>query len=296
MLIMNIIGGVGNQLFEAALGLSLLYSGVISELCLDATTDQYNISRPCLLEKFNIKSSNNYPITIVTSGKVNVAQFMLKYKTIHHDIYRENANWKLSPDQVMKVVKSILTKRSLITLTGCYQSEEYFNKYSDKIRKSFKVNKPLSTTALKYKKQILSKNSVCMHVRRGDYLHYSFIYPSVFHILNPSYYKKASIYMLSVISKPHFFIFSDDIPWCKKNINKLLPKGVKYTFVEETDTLDDLQLMTFCKHNIIANSTFSWWGAWLNNNKNKIVIAPKKWFKTNTILYNHVIPKSWLKF
>lgn len=291
MLIINIIGGVGNQLFQAAIGLSLLYSGTISELYLDTTTNKPNPSRPCLLENFNIKNTNNYPITII-----NLSNSMFKYKLIHNDIYRENSDWKLNPDKVISVFNTIFKKKSFIRVSGCFQSEEYFNKYSDQIRQSFTITKKLSNNALKYKKEILSKNSICMHIRRGDYLHYSFIYPSTFYILKPIYYKKASIYMLSRIKKAHFFIFSDDIPWCKNNINKLLPKTAKYTFVEGNDVMDDLHLMTLCKHNIIANSTFSWWGAWLNNNKNKIVIAPKKWFRTKKINYSNVIPKSWIKF
>jgi hypothetical protein len=89
----------------------------------------------------------------------------------------------------------------------------------------------------------------------------------------------------------HIFIFSDDIDWCKENLN------IKYdhTFIENTEPIEDIRLMTSCNHNVIANSTFSWWGAWLNTNPSKIVIAPKKWFNDSRINIMDLIPKEWTR-
>jgi hypothetical protein len=111
------------------------------------------------------------------------------------------------------------------------------------------------------------ENSCSLHVRRGDYLKYPNIHPTC----DVSYYEKS----ISLVDSENILIFSDDINWCKNN---LLIKNKNIFFIEGNQDYIDLWLMSLCKNNIMANSTFSWWGAWLNKNKNKLVIGPKKWF------------------
>lgn len=124
-----------------------------------------------------------------------------------------------------------------------------------------------------------------MHIRRGDYL----VSPGHYINLDVEYYKNA----LKYIDNPgSILIFSDDISWCKDNF-----KGDKYIFIENEKDYIDIYLMSLCNNNIIANSTFSWWGAWLNTNPNKIVISPNKWFgpaKGKRHL-NDLIPKNWIQ-
>ncbi len=177
-----------------------------------------------------------------------------------------------------------------IYLDGYWQSEKYFKNIKDEIIKSFTPIHDISEKAKQYIKEIENSNSVSLHVRRGDYVDNTMFKGSGLTITEMPYYKDAIEFINSKVENPKFFIFSDDIAWCKENFEFLEDK----TFIDDTKSaIDDMVLMSRCEHNIIANSTFSWWGAWLNRNKNKIVIAPKVWYKTNHEL--HLAPKEWIK-
>jgi hypothetical protein len=150
--------------------------------------------------------------------------------------------------------------------------------------------KPLDAHNAKIAKLIESCLSVSIHVRRGDYVGSEY-----FDICGREYYLKAVSFITEKISinhKPTFFVFSDDIAWCK---NIFL--GDNFNFIDNNKaqySYKDMQLMSLCKHNIIPNSSFGWWGAWLNRNNQKIVIAPQKWFGTYDC-ETDIIPDSWLK-
>ena len=134
---------------------------------------------------------------------------------------------------------------------------------------------------------IKTTNSVSLHVRRGDYLNLKNI-----GVLDVDYYKQAVAYIRKNVEKPTFYIFSDDLDWCKKSLGFL----DDCIYVDRTETeIDDLKLMSCCQHNIIANSSFSWWGAWLNKNPKKTVIAPKSWLLNDPDSSN-VILSDWVKF
>ena len=133
---------------------------------------------------------------------------------------------------------------------------------------------------------IKENNSVSLHVRRGDYLNLKNI-----NVLDVGYYKKAVEYVRKIVEKPTFFIFSDDLEWCKNSLGFL----DDCIYVDYTQTeIEDLKLMSVCRHNIIANSSFSWWGAWLNKNPSKTVIAPKGWL-INDPGSSNVILSDWVK-
>lgn len=166
-------------------------------------------------------------------------------------------------------------------LNGFFQSEKYFDKTL--IYKMFACPENISTYLNKKYKEQLSKKSVSIHIRRGDYLYLSKHHP----LCTMEYYLKA----MEEINGEHYLVFSDDKKWCKENFT-----GAKYTIVEEEDYIE-LYLMTKCFGNIISNSTFSWWGAWLNTNIDKQVIAPSKWFGEGfkDLNTNDLIPDSWIK-
>lgn len=164
---------------------------------------------------------------------------------------------------------------------GFFQSEKYF---PDKefITNLFSPSKFVIDQLSKYNDLLTQGTTCAIHVRRGDYLKFSHV-----HFLQPlDYYKKG----IETIKADYYLFFSDDLQWCKENF-----KGSNYYFIEDKDYVE-LFLMTKCDHNIISNSSFSWWGAWLNENKNKVVIGPNKWFGS---AINHgtsdVIPESWIK-
>lgn len=158
-----------------------------------------------------------------------------------------------------------------IILDGYFQSEKYFKEYRSEILDMLISEEHVSELKKKYT-NILNNNITCsIHVRRGDYLKYPDIHP----VQNFNYYMKA-IKMMP--KETVFLIFSDDIAWCKLNFPNI-PE--KFIFIDEQKDYEDLYLMSLCNHNIIANSSFSWWGAWLNKNINKKVIAPFFWFGTS---------------
>ena len=159
-------------------------------------------------------------------------------------------------------------------MIGYFQSEKYFIDYKKEIREYFTLKQDLVKKLKEKFKNILS-NSCSLHIRRGDYLNLQEFHP----VLDLEYYNSAikKIYNSST-KNINFLIFSDDLDWCKNNIRI---ESKTLNFIKQNDEILDLFLMSFCENNIIANSSFSWWGAWLNENENKKIVTPKKWFGDN---------------
>jgi hypothetical protein len=183
-----------------------------------------------------------------------------------------------------------------VFLRGFWQSEKYFLDCREEILKEFSFKNKFSDENLKIAKKIQEKSSVAIHVRRGDYISNPGA-SKTFVSLEVQYYQKA-IEKLD-IDIPHALLvfFSDDISWVKKNIINRLLSNYEYIIVDNNkgdESYNDMRLMSLCDHNIIANSSFSWWGAWLNQNPRKQIIAPKKWFliDKNT---NDLYPNNWIK-
>lgn len=171
---------------------------------------------------------------------------------------------------------------------GFWQSEKYFQKIANDIRHRFNFDESkLNIETRRLAKIIEKENSVSIHIRRGDYIGaYEFD-----KICEQSYYEKAIKIIETSVSKPTYFIFTDDKEWVTKNFFIR-----NYSLIDwniSSENWQDMYLMTKCKHNIIANSSFSWWGAWLNNNKERIVISPAKWF--NTLGANDIAPETWIR-
>jgi len=175
-------------------------------------------------------------------------------------------------------------------LSGYWQSENYFKDIKEIIRKDFKFRQKLTDQNLMIAKQILSSNSVSLHIRRGDYITNA---DSVHSNCTVDYYTRAMDYFDSKLSNPIYFIFSDDIEWVKKNL-KIRNEHKFINHNKGLNSHNDMHLMSLCRHNIIANSSFSWWGAWLNSNREKIVVAPEKWFKYDELSARDIIPSSWV--
>ena len=162
---------------------------------------------------------------------------------------------------------------------GCWQNEKYFNVYEALIRKVFNFRQSLGDKNEELLIQIKNTESVGIHVRRGDYL----TDPTYQGICDLPYYRNAIAFINEHIKVPNFFIFSNDAEWCKENI---APLCSKYTIIDWNGgkmSWADMQLMSLCKHNIIAHSSFSWWAAWLNNHDDKIVVSPKGWLNREDI-------------
>lgn len=255
----DIKGGLGNQLFQYAYGRSLIKKNkkVLFNISFFEEILK-DTSRPFLLKKFNI------PESIIFINK------------------KENILTKLS--------KKIYSK-----LSGNYnlfQSEKYFKSIEQIIRNEITLKEPLSPAAQELAEQIKSNsNSVSIHIRRGDYV--ANPKTNKYHgTCNLSYYEYAILKITKLISSPVFFIFSDDINWVKENLKV---DTAIYVSNPNLNECEELILMSYCKHNIIANSTFSWWGAWLNQNSNKIVMAPKQWTTNKKSDELNILPKTWIQ-
>jgi hypothetical protein len=173
---------------------------------------------------------------------------------------------------------------------GGWHTEKYFLESKNAIVKEFEFTQPNDQENIAYITKINQTNSVSIHVRRGDFLNANNI--NLFgDICTKDYFIKAVALIESKVSNPHFFVFSNDLKWVKEN---LIINNVNYVNCNSgKNSWKDMYLISLCKHNIISNSTFSWWGAWLNKHANKIVISPNRFLKSDTV--TDVYPESWIK-
>lgn len=291
MIIPQIIGGLGNQMFQyaAARALSIEKN---TPLKLDISSfKNYKLHQGFELGKvFNceIKIAEPKDMKLVLGWncpsicqRILARSFMAFFRP-KNLIYEPHPSYwsgiKYVPDNAY--------------LVGYWQSENYFSNSSEQIRKDFSFREPLKDGNLSLQVQIAESNSVSLHIRRGDYVTNSKA-AAVHGLCTIEYYYSAIQFISSRIENPVFYIFSDDIRWVKENLKiSFLHHFIDGNYKEKSNI--DMRLMSQCKHHIIANSSFSWWGAWLGENKNKIVVAPARWFLNNPDIHG-LLPSSWVK-
>lgn len=279
MIIVEIIGGLGNQMFQYAFGRALSLKNN-TDLKLDISAfDKYKLHN-YNLNKFNIVE-NLADKNEVEGLKYN-KYFWIKKKS---KSYVEEPKFNFS--------KELLELPENVYLKGYFQSEKYFLPIRETLLQDFMPKGALSTKNNEMLEKITSSNSVSLHVRRGDYANNANTM-KVHGLCSLDYYQKAVDYISSKVDNPHFFLFSDDPEWVKGNL-KLDYLTTIVDINSGDDGIFDMNLMKNCKHNIIANSSFSWWGAWLNQNMQKIVIAPEKWFNDSPLDTKDVVPENWVK-
>lgn len=270
-----VLGGLGNQMFLAAISLVLEKMGF--KVSLDIS----------LYQDFKIHNGFELEHAFITHYKKNVGG-------VFHRLYlRALLKYKITKFIIIDKGTSNINYLNKFSryLFGYWQSDVYFSKYEEEIRKLFRFNK-VDERNLNVAKNMERENSVSIHIRRGDYIgnaQYS-------GICTEEYYDAAINYMYDRLLKPHFYIFSNDPKYCELFMKKY---GENYTIIDwniGSESWKDMFLMSKCKCNIIANSSFSWWGAWLNMNNGKIVIAPSKYDNMDTDDFNKIrVPKSWIR-
>ena len=284
MIISHINGGLGNQMFQYAAGRTLAHLNKTS-LKLDASSFEENKLRSFDLLCFNaqIGFATNREIGTLKPAHNFEKAFQYLSPLKRRSYYREKGF--CFDEKVLRLGKNVYLK-------GYFQSEKYFLTAKDIIKADFTFQNDIIKNIKEFSTSLINSNSVSVHIRRGDFN--KDLSTADYHgTLNLDYYKSAIEFIRAKISDPSFFVFSDDIDWVKENFP--MPGA---TFVSNTITknhFEDLYLMSQCRHNIIANSSFSWWGAWLNNNPEKIVIAPQKWFNKGPKDTQDLIPEGWLK-
>jgi hypothetical protein len=177
-------------------------------------------------------------------------------------------------------------------LMGYWQSEKYFEDFEQIIRTDFSFKEELNGENLETCGRMQDCNSVSLHVRRGDYVTNA-LTSKVLTVCPIDYYRNAIMYIAERVASPRFFVFSDDMNWVRDNLK--IPFPAEYIDRNRgTRSYIDMQLMSLCGHQIIANSSFSWWGAWLNQRPGKVIVAPRNWF-CNGINDCDLTPKHWTR-
>jgi hypothetical protein len=290
MIIVRVTGGLGNQFFQYAVGRSLS-SRLGVPLKLDITHYENNPRRQYFLNNFNITGEiatqdeikKIKPENIINkiAGKVLGIENKYIFSTHVHN----EPHYRFWPEALH------LPDNSYLDGDGHWQSYKYFTDIENTVRKEFTLKEPLPANADSLMKNIHDSNSVSVHIRRGDYLAPK--NQKIFAVCGPAYYEKALSLLKEKVPDATFFVFSDDLEFAR---DLSFPKDTVY--IDEQFGLKDFQecvIMSMCKHTITANSTFSWWAAWLNQNPDKIVTTPKKWFVLDTHNSPDLIPKSWLE-
>lgn len=300
MIIVNIYGGLGNQMFQYALGRSLsqkLNTSLKIDYSINLTRKDFNPDDiPSIFDIFNInveKATIQEIRKFKASNKYSILKNIYIYIINKYPIFFKT-KFKLIKETNSDFNRLIMSLSGNCYLSGYWQSEKYFINIKDLIWENFNIKNPLERDNLEVAKKIENSVSVSIHLRGRDYITKSETNKIHFTCDN-SYYERSINYILERVKNPAFFIFSDDPEWAKSFLKINYP----CTFVEGNSwnkkSFEDLRLMSLCKHNIIANSSFSWWAAWLNKNPNKIVIAPVKWFNDSSRNSKDIIPNSWIK-
>ena len=284
MIYVRIRGGLGNQLFQYSAARSLA-DRLNVNLGLD--TREYNAGSPFEmgLKHFNIRAEFN-PKGLIKHRKNGFSKYILDIALGNHkNVYKET---NLSFNNLFH---SLPNKTYL---KGYWQSEKYFENNQKNIFKDLQIITPQSKKNIKILENISKTNSVSLHIRRGDYVTNS-AYNMKHGTCSLDYYKKSVDYLSKSLNKNFtIFAFSDDPEWVFKNLK--LPMDIQ--FIEHNSSkknYEDLRLMSQCNHNIIANSSFSWWGAWLNRSPKRTIISPKKWYVDKNIKNIDIIPNNWIK-
>lgn len=289
MIIVKLIGGLGNQMFQYALGRNLALSKQ-TELKLDITGFETYKLRTYSLCHFNIKESLATKAEI--SRLTKYASKKGKIWCLRNYLFADASIFvKEKRSMEFKFDSSVMNISNDAYLDGYWQNEKYFKDIEGIIRKEFVVQDSMGDEDKMVAQSITHTNSVSVHIRRGDYVTNAKT-NAVHGICDINYYLNASKIIIAKTPHPHFFIFSDDHEWVKDNIAFAHPTTY-ITHNGADKNYQDLRLMSMCRHNIIANSSFSWWGAWLNANTNKIIVAPQKWLNDSTRDASDITPKTW---
>lgn len=288
MIIVRLQGGLGNQLFQYAAGRALAVKhkvGLVLDLAGLSRSNSKITERHFELNRFNVNAG------ILEKGPRNL---LLKLPNF---LWQKTSfgTWTRFFETSFDFNPNFFRLPNDSYLIGYWQSYRYFDLIADEILDNFTPKEKLSAKSETIKKLILQSNSIGVHIRRGDYI--SLNEAKDYHGALPvEYYKSSIAKVAQFLDSPSFFIFSDDIAWCEQNISI---NNATVTYVSHNlsqDSWQDLVLLSFCRHQIIANSSFSWWGAWIADQRygsDRHVVAPKKWFANESNGASDRFPAHW---
>jgi hypothetical protein len=291
--VIRMVGGLGNQLFQYALGRALemeLAAGVRYDV------SQYAMPGERALSILKLRARLAKPSAVDrASMRLSFGRTLRKLRPLL-GLVCPSAVWRVYSDPCQGFDPTVRQLRGLWYLLGWWQSPEYFERIRPTLLEEFQPAQELTGQNLDMKRQIEGVNSVCVHVRRGDLVtappDSRGISSSANLVQSPGFYHAGMAEICARVNEPHFFVFSDDAEWAKQNIHCDAPVTYVARNGRQQDYLD-LHLMSSCRHFITANSTFSWWGAWLSKNADKIVIVPPVWARDGAGPPAGLIPDGW---
>ena len=290
MIIIRLKGGMGNQMFQYALGLKLA-DQLNTELQLDLSSllDRSKgdfVYRNYDLPIFQVESkfiANPTLLKTIYKTRSSRISKLVRNQVSRNRNYIKEKHFHFQEKIVMQPIDNTIYE-------GWFQSPKYFEGIEAKVRQHFTFKNEILPGSQIIFEKIASTNSICLNVRRTDFLKVDNL-----NITSRDYFLSAAQAIAEKVSDPHFFIFSDDVDWCREHLKLNFPtqlvdhshKGFKFS--------NYMQLMKACKHFIIPNSSFAWWAVWLNENPSKIVVAPKNWFNDPSINTQDLVPPQWLR-
>ena len=303
--VVKIFGGLGNQMFQYALGRSIAkYNGLDFQVESKSGFKNDFYERRFGLSHFNIKADEVdpkiLPKKLVKNSRFSCIQKIIDFfdnKFPFLNYLLDSKYWEIVYEKNLYFNPSVFNWSKNKYLTGYWQSELYFKDVREDLLNEFSLKAPLDSINHQFSENIKNTNSVGVHYRRLHGISKGLISKAnstVLGIVSDDYYKKAIDYMRNHNKDLTVFIFSDDINWVRMNVEF----NEKVVFVDingDDQNYLDLYLMSLCKHQIIANSSFSWWAAWLNQNERKIIISPGKWYIDESMNKNDTIPTNWVK-
>lgn len=291
MIISSVIGGLGNQMFQYAAGRAI---SLEHDTCLRLDISGY--TNYGLHQGFELQRIFNCKAEIVNDADVRHILGWQYSSGIRRVVLRPSMAAFRRKGFVVEphfhYWQGIKKVPSDCYLMGYWQSEKYFLEEIEQIREDFSFRLSMGKKNAELAKQINQVNAVSLHVRRGDYANIPET-TAAHGLCSLDYYRAAIQHVSERVPKPQFFIFSDDMAWVKNNFKM----DCSHQYIDHNrgeESYNDMRLMSLCKHHIIANSSFSWWGAWLNPSANKIVVAPRRWFAKKTDV-GDLFPQDWVK-
>jgi len=295
MILIRLMGGLGNQMFQYAAARSLAAEmntalKIDISLLLDHSGENLVIRDYELGNIFQIKEDFAEPALVKRFNPQPQNLLERIQNKLRMMVNPPNTFIQPSPGYHPEI-HSLGQEACLV---GQFQSEKYFQKHAPLIRKDFTFKHPLSGITKELALEIESTNSLCINVRRGDYVDHP-IYSKNLGFIGMPYYQAALRHMMEFAQIEKAYVFSDDLAWCQEHLKLDIPhmlvghehKGSKFS--------DYLRLMSLCKHFIIPNSTFAWWAAWLGQKDESVVIAPKKWSADGSLNSPDRIPPTWIQ-
>ena len=287
MKIVNILGGLGNQMFVYAMYLALKEAHSDEEVLLCRRSYKgYPLHNGYELDRiFGIEAPE---ASLLKLAKVAYPFFNYKTWQLMRHFFPQRKSMASGTTQIPFDYKEV-TREDNAFYDGYWQNEKNFLPIRDMVIKAFTFSDFENEKNIALAGKLKSVRAASCHIRRGDYLT-----DPVYGVCNSYYYEKAVKELNATVNPDMYCIFSDDIEWCKENLVGLIGKDKEVIFVDWNkgkDSFRDMQLMSLCHYNIMANSSFSWWGAWLNNHEDKVVMAPEVWM--NKPLVNDPICDSW---